>query len=45
MKEARQKQFERGMRIEGREHPTLPKKIVAVLVNNHLDKHPYMYKK
>lgn len=38
------KQFKNGMKIESREHPTLPKATVAVIVENHIAIHPNAYK-
>lgn len=38
------KQFRNGMRIEGKEHPTLPKSTVAIIVENHIAIHPNAYK-
>ena len=37
-------QFMTGMKIESREHPTLPKKTIETLVENHIAIHPNAYK-
>ena len=38
------KQFKNGMKIESKEHPTLPKATVAIIVENHIAMHPNAYK-
>ena len=39
------KQVRRGIAEESKEHPWLKKKQVGQLVEDHLKKHPFMYKK
>lgn len=38
------KQFQAGMKIEGKEHPGFSKRAVAQIVTDHLKEHPNMYR-
>jgi hypothetical protein len=35
--------YARGIRIEAKEHPTLPRRIITTLVKDHLRKNPKEY--
>lgn len=39
------KQFQNGFRIERKEHPTLPKHLVEIVVTDHIRIHKNAYKK